>query len=369
MNENVTIKKPSAVKEFIHVLRGTLQNSVFVVGSSTTYSLEELRALYERDKKYGEASAAWTVARVPEQALAALMERLRELLKDFINSDMNRIGTGLPGLVGGQPNPTVAEFAGILVRAAATLGTVRVTELLVEWIDGKPLRYHRRALLNGVTVEQPLELKEGIRIQPVPHSREKLAALLPGLSMHMCGYHDFMGGAILSVPCNAEPALYPNSDVPVFFVSLKHSYAEDRLPEFSLDVFCEALSLVCNFRVRHRFFWDDVGELQEFNTLMYSGPHRTDAPDHEGSIKLSQQHLDWGLRVYLALNEHRKTRPSLCMAAHRWARSKRWMPFPSYSDCFVELRMALEALYLNDCLGRAEVSARIAWGVASGPRH
>ena len=128
MNENVTIKKPSAVKEFIHVLRGTLQNSVFVAGSSTTYSLEQLRALNERDKKYGEASAAWTVAKVPEQALAPLMERLRELLKDFINSDMNRIGTGLPGLLGGQPNPTVAEFAGMLVRAAATLGTVRVTE-------------------------------------------------------------------------------------------------------------------------------------------------------------------------------------------------------------------------------------------------
>ena len=363
MNENVTINKPSAVREFIHVLRETLQNSVFVAGSSTTYSLDQLRALYERDKKYGEASAAWTVARVPEQALEALMERLRELLKDFINPDMDRIGTGFAGLLGGQVNPTVAEFAGIVVRAAGTLGTVRVTELLLEWIDGEPLRYDHRALLNGVTVEQPLELKEGIRIQAVPHSREELAALLPGLAMHMRGYHDFMGGAILSVPCKAEPALYPKSDIPPIVAPLDHSYAEGRLPEFSLDEFCEALSLVCNFRIRHKFSWNDVGELQEFNTLMYSGPHRTDAPDHEASIKLSQQHLEWGLRVYLARRDHRKTRPSLYMAIHRWARSKRWMPFPSYSDCFVELRMALEALYLNDVSGELKfrLASRGAW--------
>ena len=363
MNESFTNKQSSAVKEFIEVLRDTLQNSEFIAGYSTTYSLDQLRALYERDKKYGQASAAWTVARVPEQALAALMERLRELLKDFINPDMDRIGTGLTGLLGGKPNPTVAEFAGTVVRAAGTLGTARVTELLLEWIDGKPLRIHRRALLNGVTVERPLELKEGIGIQSVPHSRDKLAALLPGLAMHMRGYHDFMGGAILSVPCEAEPALYPNSDTPVLFAPLEHSYAEGRLPDFSLDVFCEALSLVCDFRIRHRFSWDDVGELQEFNTLMYSGPHRTDAPDHEASINLSQQHLDWGLRVYLALNDYRKTRPSLCMAAHRWARSKRWMPFPSYSDCFVELRMALEALYLNDVSGELKfrLASRGAW--------
>lgn len=96
---------------------------------------------------------------------------------------------------------------------------------------------------------------------------------------------------------------------------------------------------------------------------MYSGPHRTDAPDHEASITLSQKHLDWGLRVYLSLRDHRKTRPSLCMAAHRWARSKRSMPFPSYSDCFVELRMALEALYLNDVSGELKfrLASRGAW--------
>ena len=52
------------MKEFIHVLRETLQHAEFVSGSSTTYSLEQLRALYEHDKKYGDASAAWTVARV-----------------------------------------------------------------------------------------------------------------------------------------------------------------------------------------------------------------------------------------------------------------------------------------------------------------
>ena len=363
MNKNHTVNEPPAVKDFIHVLRETLQHSVFVAGSSTTYSLNQLRAMYEHDKKYGEASAAWTVARVPEQALAALVERLRALLKDFINPDMDRVGTGLPGLLGGQAHPTVAEFAGILVRAAATLGTARVAELMLEWIDGKPLRYHLRALLNGVTVEQSLEVKEGIRIQPVPHSREELADLLPGLAMRMRGYHDFMGGVILSVPCDAEPALYPKSDIPLVFAPLEHTYAQGRLPKFSLDQFCEALSLVCNFRVRHKFSWRDVGELQEFNTLMYSGPHRTDAPDHEPSVKLSQQHMDWALRVYLALQDHRKTRPSLCMAIHRWARSKRWMPFPSYSDCFVELRMALEALYLNDVSGELtfRLATRGAW--------
>ena len=301
------------------------------------------------------------------------MERLRELLTDYIDPDMDRIGTGIVGLLGGRGNPTVAEFARILVRAAATLDTPRVTELLLEWIDGKPLRYHLRALLTGVAVKQPLAVKEGIRIQPVPHSREELAALLPALAMHMRGYHDFLGGAVLSVPCEAEPALYPKSDILPFFAPLEHTYAQGRLPEFSLDQFCEALSLVCNIRIRQKFSWHDVGGLQEFNARMYSGPHRTDAPDHEASVELSQQHLDWAMKVYLASRDHRTTRPALGTAIHRWARSKRWFPFPSYSDCFVELRMALEALYLNDVSGELtfRLAARGAWHLGSDPdeRH
>ncbi|MDD9997052.1 MAG: hypothetical protein OXQ89_04845 [Rhodospirillaceae bacterium] len=346
------------MKEFIHVLRETLRHTEFVSGSSTTYSLEQLRALYEHDRKHCDAAAAWTVARVPEQALAALAERLRELLKDYIDPDMDRLGTGLVGLLGGQANPTVAEFAGTVIRAAATLGTVRVTELLHEWIDGKPLRYHLRALLNGVAAKLPLEVKEGLRIQPVPRSREELAILLPALTIHMRSYHDFMRGAILSVPCEAEPALYPKSGILPFFAPLNHTYAQGRLPEFSVEQFCEALSLVCNIRIRHKFSWHDVGELQEFNTLMYSGPHRTDAPDHEASVELSQQHLDLAMDVYLASRDRQKTRPALGTAIHRWTRSKRWFPLPSYADCFVELRMALEALYLNDV--SAELSYRLA---------
>ena len=80
--------------------------------------------------------------------------------------------------------------------------------------------------------------------------------------------------------------------------------------------YCEALSLTCNRRLRHEFSWHDMGDLQGCNTDMYSGPVRTDAPDYEPSVKLSQQHLDCALHVHLKLHAHRKTRPALCTAVY-----------------------------------------------------
>ena len=229
------------MKEIVHVLEATLQQTKFVAGRSTTYSLEQLRALYRRDKKHGDVSAAWAIAEVPSEALGPLVEKLRVLLKDYLEPETDRIGNGLVGLLGGRPNPTVPDFSRILLRAAATLGTVRTTELLLEWIEGKPLRYHTKALLSRATVEQPLELKEGIIIAPAPHSPSELLAHLPPLTMYMRGYHDFMGGAIFSIPCEAEPALCAPTDNRPFFGQLDHSYARGRIPEFSLDDFCEAL--------------------------------------------------------------------------------------------------------------------------------
>ena len=353
------------MQNLIRTIQLVLHHTTFDAGRSRTYSLASLRELHRYDKAHGGSSADLAKAVVAERLLEMLAENLRPLLQDYIQPDSDRLGTGLVRLMGGRPQPTVPEFAQIVVRAAATLGSERATQLLLSWIEGKPLRYQSKALLSGATVDQPLSLKEGIQVTKLPLSTNELAIHLPRHSIHVHGYQSFLGRALLSINCQSEPALYLPSENDVTTKDPTHTWAQGSIPAFSLDTFCEALSLACNNCVRWKFSWRDVGDLQEFNTGFFSGPAFTDVPDLLPGVCLSQQHLEHAHHIHLTRHTNRKTRRDLDTAVSRWVRSKR--ANTSLPDRFIELRMALEALYLKDYSGelRFRLATHAAWHLAN----
>ena len=292
--------------------------------------------------------AASAQAIIPEGLLNGILPTFRNLLKDFIDRKTDRIGNGLVNLTGGILEPLLSDFVRTLVRAAAVLGGSRTAELLIGWIEGEPIRYRTIGLLSGVTVDQTLMLQEGLQLSAMPISSNELAAHVPPMSIDMHGIHAFLGRVALSIECEAGPALYLPSVAESAANNMKHVWAGGSIANLTLDSFCEAMSLACGNCVRWQFSWRDFGDVREFCSV-YGGTSFTNVPTWVDMSPFTKEHFEQSLEIHDLRNVFRKGKPSLDTAIQRWIKSK--SSESSFSDKFIELRIALEALYLDNTEG------------------
>ena len=232
-------------------------------------------------------------------------------------------------------------------RAAAHLGA---------WIDGQQLPYRGMALLVGVRLDETLTLESGIRIERLPTVSGDLPESVPGYGSE--APETYLGGVVLSVDCEAAPTLFKPKKRPdgdwVFPESVRHSWVLDGS---SIDEFCESLSLSYGVCVRCKETWRDYGELKEF--AQRSGSIRERARTVEDRLPheiLTQRELEQAWELH-RLRIGRKAKDGIGTAIGRWVSSKR--PEASLQDRFIDLRIALEALYL-DGESQNEMSFRIA---------
>ena len=258
-------------------------------------------------------------------------------------------------MAGGIVTPKLFEYVKILIRAAAVLGGERTAELLISWVQGKPVRYRSISVLKGLTIEQPLTLKEGLHVFQLPKSSNELAMHLPAMGLSMHSLDSMLGGVILSIECEAEPALYfPSKEETTINIS-EHTWAGGHIDNLSVDSFCEAMSLACGGCVRWKFNWRDFGEVQEFLSA-YSGASWTDIPIFSGATSFSQENFEHAREIHNLRSARGKINPSLDTAIRRWIKSK--SSHSSFTDQLIDLRIGLEALYLEET--GAELRFRLA---------
>ena len=349
---------------------------------------EELRDHYQRSKYDRETSTSVKIIHIAcsKKQLRVLIDQLRSCLNAYIDPEKDRLGHGLiwmsgPGIITNHPNQLIygesvsalTEFANGLIVGAANLGTERVLQLLRGWREGEPLRYHTKTLLSGVTVNQPLHLDAGIYIEPLPRSSNELPASLPiGGPVPERG---FLGGVVLSVDSKAKPALFRPAYGERPTLSAKTIRPSWALGDSSLNAFCESLSLACNHCVRSNWIWSDYGDLTAFSfgrmsivALKHVGDQGDKQPLQQGDLKCA-----WDIHRKRFFDEKREQR--LGTAITRWARSKQPESESGLLDSFIDLRIALEALYLGDQKGdesyRGEMRFRLslygAWHLGSHP--
>ena len=345
-------RKSVSAQEFRELLHEIVQQTSFHAGQSGILRASQLRDLYRRGMTLDSLNASSAKPQVRDDLLTEFTQRLSSLLAQFTID--GHIGYGLTTLMGGSEQLTVARFAQILIRAAAILGSDRATQLLFEWAEGRPLQYWRNAVLGGVSTEQPLELDGEILIKKLPTSSADLPAHLPFDSTMHYGDISFLGGIKLSIACEATPALYATEKNGTLLEGTK---TLGRIPGLSLDTLCEALSLSCNHYISYLITWLDYGDLKVFNTGVFPGS----SPAYGNgfySVKtsLSQEQLDETHDLLLKRFAVGNSRGSVDLAISRWMRSKR--PDASLSDRFIELRIALEVLYLGGSGG--ELGFRLA---------
>ena len=283
---------------------------------------------------------------VPEAILAGLSEYLRELLEQFIAD--NRIGSGVAYLVGTHTSVSVDDFTSSLVRAAAILTPTRAARLLTEWINGAPVRYKANAVLWRAHFRESFDLENGIEVISLTMNPSELPNHLPvGIDSRRLGL-DFLHKPKLSIMCDATPALWrPKSDRPPVEISWA-----GRLQGWPIHHVCEMVSLVCDKFVSWRIEWSDFGELIAFNRGFPGASSPAQSYDsaviEASSAQLSQSDLKEAIHLLLKLRREKK---GLDIAIARWRESKR--PTATFSNRLIELRIALEALFLGDGNKRA----------------
>ena len=235
--------------------------------------------------------------------------------------------------------------------------------MLLRWIAEEPLRYRTCVLLPYVTIGQTLRA-DGVRLEELPASVDMLPSSLPLTGNIAVG--EFLRAVVLSVETHARP---------VFF---RPETAEDQKHKVQptcvlgdephvMETFCESMSLAADDYVRHAWMWSDYGDVTAFGLRepgSCSGPR--DSGYNWPKAQISLKILKDALKIHRMRTQRRQEARRLETSITRWVKSKDRTPSARlWEDSFIELRIALEALYLDNDQG--ELSFRLAtngaWGL------
>ncbi len=336
--------------------------------SSQSVSAADLRTIYHREKD--RSVKLYANARAPDASMAMLADALRRALEQFVHPDTDKIGHAFPvdgsdysretfrsdGLLDCESWSPVSKFAGALVRAAAIMGVEKALGLLAAWKSGKAVRLRMCAVLNGLPLNAPVSPHDDIRIVPLPLT----TAELPRLPVRRdVALQDYLGLSLFTIHLSASPALF-RPDPGAREGSVRCSAAAG----VNLDLACEALSLHTGGHVSPSFAWHEYPDAAAF-CLEESG---TWGPC--GDDRLRRRHwkeLSHDLHTGVAAITPSEQEPPLCpdeeelrwitkalpgadkelrIALDRWHRSMH--PGARLEDRYIDLRVALEALYLKE---------------------
>lgn len=311
---------------------------------------------------------------VPGEIHSQLNRLLHDLLDEYIESKTDEVGHALPinggnsfksesfessGLIRLASISKVGDLVYALVRGAVVLGAERVVDLVLGWVQGEPVEYSSSTLIGGLYIDEPLVPLDGVSISPLPRSSSKLPGDLPrigGLSKR-----DYIGRTKVTLRTCATPAfLHPDNvrggnGVRVFSAS-----------GLEFSQVCKALSLFNNSHIEPVFFWNDYLELSALGSSSrqgiwsppesgYSKPlpsgtsYNFDAVMNEETVVLPEESIAnpdaREIRDFIEAVIGANSR-ELNLAIERWSRSKR--SAASLGDSFIDLRIALEVLFLKD---------------------
>ncbi len=256
-----------------------------------------------------------------------------------------------PSRVSTQSNVSSVDwFGATITKWAAVRGVDPVVDLLAACARGEPFAYRTCAVI-GLTLQEPLCPVKGVRITPLPLSTAELPDGLP--KRNDIRRSDYLGHAILSVDTFATPALFR----PVS--KHEHAVRGDLVQDVDFDLVLQALSLECDACIEMGLGWSNCGELSVLTTSRTSwgslmelgrpvGWHSsrtiqstglTTIELREGGVRSPSEAAIQALLKALGSADAR-TR----VAVTRWRKSKKRRA--SLTDAFIDLRIALESLFL-----------------------
>ena len=319
-------------------------------------------------------SRAWvlTKAALPD-GFGGLVDALRSMLDPFINTRDGEefVRTNISLIAARVEVPTTLDtFAEHVLTSAVLIGSDRTVALLRGWANGEPVTYTRFIVLSGLRIEgeqQRFHVEEGFTVQSLPSNQRELLALdAPEM---------WVGSPISMMPPLGGPEIY-GAPAMVFEMTQGPVFSTDEDPPLenkpvasgplaqldSLGLHAPpfaGLSLACDSPVSPSCAWSRIArDVQSFVPWARSIPNHVvlyggNLGFHPQSPTLTAEVLGRAIDLAGMVAEHglgSKTRTALA----RWNKSMRG----HFADQFIDLRIALEALYAPDG-GAGEISFRL----------
>ena len=325
----------------------------------------KLREVY-REEVEGRNARVSVRQQAPEELMSDLLEVLRDELEPFIDPGTGRIGHAFPIEGGSAEQITVADgdlyrfkyhselrdFARALVQAAALMGARTATGAMAGWCQGQPVEVRMATVLSGLLLSETVTPRDDIELVPLGLS----TAQLPWVPMFQGDdpVH-YLGLTLLRLALRASPAVFrPRTDGNEGTV---RSRSANRI---NLELVRDALSLVTNGSVALSRVWLEYpgargfcisGPTSTFGTDrpkpmpwkgMSSGVGPTEITLHDDAIpdSVDPGEVDSTIEALLCANKKLK------IAVDRWRRSM--VADAELEDRYIDLRIALEAIYLKD---------------------
>ena len=333
---------------------------------------------------------------IPVPLVEELTDMLRKVLAAYVMVEDSLLrhvfpASGAPsmtltfepsGLVRHAFISSISDFARSLIRASVILGSKHVAALLYDWIDGRPLIYRTSVVLVGVTVDQEIDMPNGVSVSTLSQSSNALPDSFP----RNLPVQDYLGRTLLSVATTVSPVL---SSVRDGETKLGDTHTLSSPNIVSVSALCDALSLVTGSCVGIMRVWLEYSGLEAFTDKPNTSSWSIGQPAHDrvkpvvstshstGTVTLLRRepvaptltlaNLQKAWSIHSSLDDLVKNDRRFNTAVKRWIRSTR--PDLNITDHVIDLRIALEALYLDNDIGELafRLATRGAWHLGRDP--
>ena len=312
-------------------LNGAIQSAAFSARNLDHATLEQYLEWIGEDASAGSPSLIESVsAELGEDSLIELLSILRPLVDQYVIDDQIGIGFIHDGYW-----PTIVslpKFAAMSTVAAARLGPDDAARQIFQWASGDSVRVRNCAIIRGIWISKSMTLGAGRRLQPLQDPIAMSSHVVPERILRFLGALQLDGAVKLAVDCNADSPLFkPGSEYVI----------PDDTDQLS-DV-ADAIALTLNHQVRPLcswLEWPDARGFPESETL------RNHFPPVWPNIRLRLRpdHRPRVVDVLQKIRTDSQGQRELRTAIFRWIESR--SP-GSLVDQFIELRIALESLYLQ----------------------
>ncbi len=326
-----------------------------VIGKLT---IPVLQSLYHAQIQSNETSNMFMNANLVQDVAESVVKNFQKLVNALPNV------AGLQsGVVISESNPNFDEmmirsFVMRLTRATAILGANRVIELLNSWLNGESLDFIQYFYIHGISVETEYKISDSVSIVPFTKYQYYIKDLY--------GLQDLPEGALyLVVRSESSPFLK-------VIANEIETIGDDDLIDIVYDTlaFCDVLSLETGHHINVISSWCVLDELKIFGSKLvtekktfndvgiFSGIEKS----HK-CVEISSSDVELALKLKQNISEYTNNQDSLKIAINRWRESMRLSV--GFWDQAINLRIALEALYLADISNSGEfgfrLSSRCAW--------
>ena len=281
---------------------------------------------------------------------------LRERLLGTVNRELEqyvregRVQTAAIVTVGGYgPGFTLADLVGRLVEVAIGRGHLHTARAFYRTIRETRITYRRIALLTGVRLDLEVPVRTGIRMIPLPNSTTDLPSYFPDMSLS--DSRDLLSRTLLVIDYTVQPTFADPDPLILPEDTFQRQQECSELPKFDIHQFCDALSLANDGPIACTAEWTHVDPDAIFIPQWpFTGAEigYPPAPRPRGSVKATASSVKEAVSLYEARQRHSTgSTQVLEVPIQRWVKSKTDQLLP---DRFIDLRIALESLYLKDFL-------------------